>query len=611
MNNLCKILVTYKEKHDLIESDILLPIQTGRDVAEEQFVNMIGDNTGDNISAKNNEYSELSALFWAWKNYEQIGNPDFIGHMQYRRHFILNDEYENQMETPLYQQFGYSVKFVNSMDDNYIEAIGLDKTTIHNTLSKYDMVVVKKANMHYLKCNNAKEDFLKNVPCARYTDYYSLLNMVKKIFPEYKKQIDTLEQGPYRYFYHMFIMKKETFYEYMNFMFSVLFELEKEIDFTDRGTRGKRVMGYLGEFLLSLFVWKKYEENLRIKEVYASCILNNQDKTLDKIKNKNVFAFFINNNAILENVIVSINSICRNIDTLENTDFVIFHQGISEYNLTRLKFKLNLGIKYNTYNIEQDSDTPFVYKKSIIIQLLYILRNCKTVTVVNPYCIFNKTFSLTSLFKNTVNAFLYTNVYKEIISKSNYESYYKTILKLKDPYKYFTSVIFHARANALDFAKINELLTELTPQISTEDEILNYIFKDDISILSAEKIFFSNAITRLKYFSSEEFLKDADNATVVYIDNERTIENQLCKHIFNKYADLDTIFSHRENDIKIISYITFINNIKDVLIYKKNCFNYWRCRLLQNLTIGKMREHYSSKKRILKNKIIKAKKCIK
>ena len=51
-----KIFVTYKDKHKLIKSDIITPIQTGRAIADEKFEGMIGDDTGDNISFLNDNF---------------------------------------------------------------------------------------------------------------------------------------------------------------------------------------------------------------------------------------------------------------------------------------------------------------------------------------------------------------------------------------------------------------------------------------------------------------------------------------------------------------------------------------------------------------------------
>ncbi|KQH56827.1 glycosyl transferase, partial [Campylobacter coli] len=88
-----KILVGYHKPAVLLKDEILTPIHLGRalatqvskdgEMSKEDFKwmceNMIGDDTGDNISHLNRYFCELTGIYWAWKNYDKLGNPDYIG----------------------------------------------------------------------------------------------------------------------------------------------------------------------------------------------------------------------------------------------------------------------------------------------------------------------------------------------------------------------------------------------------------------------------------------------------------------------------------------------------------------------------------------------------
>lgn len=73
-----KILVAYHKKTTLFKNDIFIPIHLGRTLKEKEtkdgsmnneedykwmLENMIGDDTGDNISDKNREYCELTGIY--------------------------------------------------------------------------------------------------------------------------------------------------------------------------------------------------------------------------------------------------------------------------------------------------------------------------------------------------------------------------------------------------------------------------------------------------------------------------------------------------------------------------------------------------------------------
>ena len=66
--------MAYHKKSDIVKTDIITPIHVGRKGAKNNLdyewlvENMIGDDTGENISLKNPHFCELTALYWAWKN---------------------------------------------------------------------------------------------------------------------------------------------------------------------------------------------------------------------------------------------------------------------------------------------------------------------------------------------------------------------------------------------------------------------------------------------------------------------------------------------------------------------------------------------------------------
>ena len=110
---------------------------------------MIGDDTGENISDKNYCYNELTATYWAFKNYEELGNPDYVGLMHYRRHFIFNTRSDMGV-----------VEF-DGMDDNYLSAIDYSDENVKNLVKGQDIVYYKgkvdNIYKHYCE-NHIKED---------------------------------------------------------------------------------------------------------------------------------------------------------------------------------------------------------------------------------------------------------------------------------------------------------------------------------------------------------------------------------------------------------------------------------------------------------------------
>ena len=278
-NPTIKLLISYHDKHRLLKSDILTPIQTGCALAAERFEGMLQDDDGENISAQNPKYAELSAQYWAWKNYAMLGNPDYIGFMHYRRHFILNEEQQFASYEPALEQC-YQLVYFHKMGKSYLKEIGLTDEYILRTVPQYDCICVKEAEFSKLGIANAVEDFKQRIPGSNIKDLELFFRLIETDYPDYIPFLKRLQTTPYKYLYNMFIMRRELFDRYNEFLFSVLKKLDTQIDTTSYIPNYKRVLGYLGEFCLGLFINKlKSEHTWKIKEVKCAFCIDTQPRS--------------------------------------------------------------------------------------------------------------------------------------------------------------------------------------------------------------------------------------------------------------------------------------------------------------------------------------------
>ena len=88
-----KIFCTYHylDDYPIFKSDIYEPIQTGASSMDYDY-GFLKDNTGDNISDKNEFYAELTASYWVWKNYiKEHPDVEYIGTAHHYDHMNFSD----------------------------------------------------------------------------------------------------------------------------------------------------------------------------------------------------------------------------------------------------------------------------------------------------------------------------------------------------------------------------------------------------------------------------------------------------------------------------------------------------------------------------------------
>lgn len=298
-----KILCVTHKACALPNLDFLIPIHAGRAVATEVskdgvisnktlnwlLKNTIGDDTGENISLRNRFYNETSAMYWTWKNYEQLGNPDYIGLMHYRRHFVLNDEYYKQQWVKG-KDFDKAMSTIseNFIDETYLNRIGLSTENLQKLISENDLIVSYPSQfdiVYPIDTANIRDDYAKNIPQVKAKDFDLMIDLIKNKYPEYSNNIDNYINGFSKYMFQMFIMKKELFFEYCEFLFEILFEIEKSVDFSVYETNGKRSLGYLAEIMLTIFTII-YEKQHNIKKIERGITIVKYPETKEELDEK-------------------------------------------------------------------------------------------------------------------------------------------------------------------------------------------------------------------------------------------------------------------------------------------------------------------------------------
>ena len=73
-----QVFVVAHKPFDFLREKVYAPIHVGRSVSrfKDEMSNMIGDDTGENISEKNPQYCEMTAHYWIWKN---VHNTKYVG----------------------------------------------------------------------------------------------------------------------------------------------------------------------------------------------------------------------------------------------------------------------------------------------------------------------------------------------------------------------------------------------------------------------------------------------------------------------------------------------------------------------------------------------------
>lgn len=212
------------------EDDVYLPLHVGK--YGKGDLGYQGDDTGDNISYKNPNYCELTGLYWAWKNLE----CDYIGLCHYRRYFSN-------------AQFSISI---NAKKENILK-----KKDYENILADVPIIVPKKRR-YYIETTQSHYEH------AHYSDdLQQVKKLIYELYPSYIPYFENVMKRTWGHRFNMFVMRKDYYDEYCEWLFRLLFALEKKININKYDSYQARVYGFIAERMLDIWIEKnevKYKE---------------------------------------------------------------------------------------------------------------------------------------------------------------------------------------------------------------------------------------------------------------------------------------------------------------------------------------------------------------
>ena len=200
---------------------------------KQETLGILKDNTGDNISGKNKYFSELTVLYWLWKN----SSADYKGLVHYRRFFDLGNG---------------SIRWIDKIPQNYTQMFCLSKSYLEHILSDYDIILPMKRVIPKYK---SIYDQYKNRHVI--SDLDRVMEIIKEKYPQmYDTAVYVMKNTKEIYLYNMFIANKSIFDDYAKWLFDILFVLEKEIqpEVEVRSEYQKRVYGFLSERLFTVYL---------------------------------------------------------------------------------------------------------------------------------------------------------------------------------------------------------------------------------------------------------------------------------------------------------------------------------------------------------------------
>lgn len=324
-----RIYITYHKDTHLVRSDILKPIQVGAGPDLQGCPER--DNSGDNIADRNDRYCEMTAAYWAWKNAD---NQSHIGLLHYRRFFDFNDN--------LLHLDKWGVVNWPAFTTDFESRFGLEDTAISAAVSGYDIVLPKKWSVHNAGYRNLHEHYVRAL-YHHESDLTLCRDVITRRCPEFLPSWRRVFSSDRGWFNNMFVFRRDIFTSYCSWLFPLLNEVEQQIPFDRYGVQERRVMGYLAERLLNVWLvhYLAIHPDTKVRELDRVFIKDSSPKVWDpgisRDQDRVVSVVIASDDNYVPHLGALIASIFANISKRSSIDLLVLDGGISQENQDMLQ----------------------------------------------------------------------------------------------------------------------------------------------------------------------------------------------------------------------------------------------------------------------------------
>ena len=492
-----KIAVACHKPSVLPVNDLLMPVQVGAAIAAKRMEGMQHDDEGDNISAKNPQYCELTAQYWAWKNVE----ADYYGLCHYRRFLCFKEvdapkNLRGQIESSAITPF--TLKRFGLENEEEMRGVIAATDIVCGPLQDVRKLYTPRGNQptalrHWVAHDRA---------LIMTKDLEQMLEILDEVSPEVGAAARVYLQGNRFLGFNCFVMRKELFEQMCAIEFEVLKKLEEKVDLTYYNQQLSRIYGFMGEIICSSYIYWIEKQN-HFKVCHLPLVYFNYTdpvSTLSPLAGENVIPVFFDFSQKETFLLAApLQTFLEQTDSNHFYDLIVAVQKLEPYvqgefaklcagyKNVSIRF-LDAGLWRNVLSEEQNAvSLLFPY-------IPWVLSEYERILVYGPNVLFaNSVAPLWDEYKDT-NSLACAPCDIQMVARIN-DIYPETeqnyiSAQLKNPYEYFysDSMLWNLKKMRAQFeiADINAAALNTLGQLRSSKELLNVLCCDDVKKIGQE-----------------------------------------------------------------------------------------------------------------------------